>query len=130
MDFVDTEETRILYLSARPRRGCDRSVAKTFGAMTNVCREMYEKRREFTVRYGREPRKKLTMFFLFETKEDRVAFEKSKGYQDLLVDLRYFCKRNKLFKGAQVRMTPVQPTPAEAKAGLKIRSIEEVPWER
>lgn len=126
MSFVDTEDTGILYLHARPKRGCDAVIAETFGKMVDLCQDMYEKRRNFNIRTELGSRKKLTILFVFESAKDKQAFEESKRYQELFVDLQAFCKRDKLFTASKVQMSIVKVPEEVAHTGAKIFSVEEV----
>lgn len=126
MSFVDTDDTGILYFSARPKRGCDTAVAETFGKMADLCRDMYEARKNFNIRTELGSRKKLSILFMFETVEDKQAFEESERYQELFVDLQAFCKKDKLFTASKVQMSTVKVSKALAETGAKIFSVEEV----
>ena len=126
MSFVDVEDTRVLYLSARPKRGCDKNVVKIFADMTDLCNEMYNRKADYTIRPELGSRKKLSIFFLFESKEHKQAYTESERYQELMVDLEFFCKPDKLFTATQIQATIVKAPKALVRTGMKILSIEEI----
>ena len=126
MSFVDTENTGILYFSARPKRGCDTAVVETFSKMMDLCAEMYEFKKDFNIRTELGSRKKLTILFIFETVEDKQTFEECERFQELRVDLEAFCKKDKLFTASKVQMSTVKVPEAIAQTGAKIFSVEEV----
>lgn len=103
MSFMDIEDTRILYIHARPRRGCDVEVVGTLGKMVDLCRDMYEGKSKLNVQTELGSRKKLTILFLFENVKDKQAFEQSDRYQELFTDLEAFCKKGKLYTATEVQ---------------------------
>lgn len=70
--------------------------------------------------------KKLSILFVFETVEDKQAFEESERYQELFVDLEALCKKDKLFTASKVQMSTVKVPEAVAQTGANIFSVEEV----
>lgn len=85
------EEIPFIYFEVNPKRGNYKTVDKIILQMVALFAELYDRRANCNMHTEKKGHQ-WTLMIVFEKAEDRDTMDQNKKFQELLTDLRAFCK--------------------------------------
>jgi hypothetical protein len=87
------QETPFIYFEAKPKFGRQAVVDKTIGDLVGLFAEIYHKRANANLLTEQTASGAWTILVRFESEQARDMLEQDARFQELITDLRVYCKR-------------------------------------
>jgi hypothetical protein len=81
-----------VYFEARPKRGNGGTVAKIIGEIADIYAELYDRQANCLLHTELLSGGQWTVLVTFETQQDKERLDQHPRFQELLTDLRVYCK--------------------------------------